>query len=74
MTIYEIEDVCNILKIGKNTAYELVRTKELQAFKIHGIWKISEEALKHFIEHSYQPGELSGLQNTRALSQSINVK
>lgn len=69
MTIYEIEDVCNILKIGKNTAYELVRKKDLQAFKIHGVWKITDEALKHFIEHSYHLTDLPCIQNRRALPQ-----
>ncbi len=49
MTIYEIEDICNLLKIGKSTAYELVRKKELQAFKIHGIWKITDTALSDYI-------------------------
>ena len=47
MTIYEIEDICNLLKIGKSTAYELVRKKELQAFKIHGIWKITDTSLSN---------------------------
>lgn len=50
MTIYEIEDVCQILKIGKNTAYDLVRTKELQAFKIHGIWKIPRISLENYFK------------------------
>ena len=49
MTIYEIEDICNLLKIGKSTAYELVRKKELQAFKIHGIWKITDTSLSNYI-------------------------
>lgn len=52
MIIYEIEDVCEMLKIGKNTAYELVRSKELKAFKIHGVWKIPEDALYNFIAKS----------------------
>lgn len=50
MTIYEIEDVCQILKIGKNTAYDLVRAKELQAFKIHGIWKIPQFSLENYLK------------------------
>lgn len=50
--IYEIEDICELLKIGKSTAYELVRTKELESFKLHGIWKISEDALQNFINKS----------------------
>lgn len=49
MEIYEIEDLCEILKIGKSTAYDLVRKKEIEAFKIHGVWKISETALREYI-------------------------
>jgi len=49
MTIYEIEDICELLKIGKSTAYELVRSKELIAFKIHGTWKITDKALEEYI-------------------------
>lgn len=49
MIIYEIEDICDLLKIGKSTAYELVRKKELQAFKIHGVWKITDTALSNYI-------------------------
>lgn len=52
MIIYEIEDICDILKIGKSTAYELVRKKELDAFKLHGVWKISEESLQDFVVKS----------------------
>lgn len=52
MVIYEIEDICDFLKIGKSTAYELVRTKELKAFKLHGVWKISEDSLRDFISKS----------------------
>ena len=49
MKIYEIEDICSILKISKSTAYELVRKKELQAFKIHGIWKITDASLSDYL-------------------------
>lgn len=52
MEIYEIEDVCEILKIGKSTAYELVRQNELQAFKIHGVWKIPQNSITDFIYRS----------------------
>lgn len=52
MIIYEIKDICNLLKIGKSTAYELVRKKELQAFKIHGIWKITDTALSAYLNHT----------------------
>lgn len=54
MIIYEIEDICEILKIGKSTAYAMVRNGELDAFKLHGTWKISEEALIDFLAHTRQ--------------------
>lgn len=49
MVIYEIEDICDILKIGKSTAYDLVRKNELQAFKLHGIWKVTQKSLESYI-------------------------
>lgn len=54
MEIYEIEDLCEMLKIGKNTAYDLVRKKEIDAFKIHGVWKITEDSLRRYISRSIQ--------------------
>lgn len=55
MKIYEIEDICELLKIGKSTAYNLVRNQELPAFKLHGIWKISEQDIQNFINNSKLP-------------------
>jgi excisionase family DNA binding protein len=53
MIIYEINDLCALLRIGKSTAYALVREKEIPAFKIHGIWKITEDSLNKYIgQHS----------------------
>lgn len=57
MTIYEIEDICGILKIGKSTAYDLVRKKELPAFKLHGIWKITDTALQNYLSSSLENGD-----------------
>lgn len=54
--IYEIEDVCEILKIGKSTAYKLVRTNELKAFKIRGIWKVRAEDLNDNVVQSFSIG------------------
>lgn len=54
MTIYEIEDICGILKIGKSTAYDLVRKKELPAFKLHGVWKITDASLYGYLSRSLE--------------------
>ena len=50
MEIYEIEDLCEILKIGKSTAYDLVRKKEIEAFKIRGVWKIPKIAVEEYLK------------------------
>ncbi|MDR2023093.1 MAG: helix-turn-helix domain-containing protein [Hungatella sp.] len=44
-----LEDVCEILSIGKNTAYSLLNTKELQGFKIGHVWKIPKSSLESYI-------------------------
>lgn len=47
--ILSLEDVCEILSIGKNTAYSMLNTKELQGFKIGHIWKIPKYSLESYI-------------------------
>lgn len=45
-----LEDLCEMLTIGKNTAYELLRTKQIKAFKIGRIWKIPRESVSEYIQ------------------------
>lgn len=33
-----IEELCEMLSIGKNTAYRLLKTNQIKAFKIERIW------------------------------------
>lgn len=47
--ILEIEDVCDILNIGKNWAYRLLAEQKIQAFKIGRNWKIPKTALIDYI-------------------------
>ncbi len=44
-----IDDVCDILHIGKNAAYRLLKEDKLHAFKIGRIWKISKESLIEYV-------------------------
>lgn len=44
-----IEELCEILAIGKNTAYRLLQNKEIRAFRIGRIWKISKAAVNDYI-------------------------
>ena len=44
-----IEELCNILDIGKNTAYELLNNGEIDAFKCGSNWKIVRSAVDDYI-------------------------
>ena len=45
-----IEELCEILSIGKNTAYRLLNTKEISAFRIGRIWKIQRASVSSYIK------------------------
>lgn len=45
------------LGVGKNRAYELMHRKDLKAFQIGGLWKVSRKAVDEWIEKQTQGGE-----------------
>ena len=48
--ILSVEDVMEILNIGKNSAYALFRSKSIKCFQLNGRWKIPKQSLIEFIE------------------------
>ena len=50
--ILSLEDVCEILNIGKNAAYDLLRRQIIKGFKIGHVWKIPKEALNTYIQQA----------------------
>lgn len=44
-----IDELCDLLMIGRTTAYNLLRSKELKAFKIGKVWKISKVSVEEYI-------------------------
>ena len=38
--LISIEELCSILLIGRNKAYELLNNKKIKAFRIGKTWKI----------------------------------
>lgn len=48
--LISLDELCDILKTGKNTAYTLMRTGELGAFKIGRVWKIPLASVRKYIE------------------------
>ena len=45
-----IDDFCERLMIGRTTAYRLLRSGEIKAFKIGKIWKISNASVDSYIK------------------------
>lgn len=50
--IVMVEDVCQMLNIGKNNAYRLLKEGKLHAFKIGRIWKISKSSVVEYVRHN----------------------
>lgn len=47
--LISIEELCNILSIGRNAAYSLLNERKIKAFRIGRVWKISRMAVDDFI-------------------------
>jgi excisionase family DNA binding protein len=48
--VMEIDGLCEMLDIGKNTAYQLLNDQEIDAFKVGTVWKIPKKSVEQFIE------------------------
>ena len=44
-----IDELCQMLEIGRNTAYHLLNSDLIKAFKCGRVWKIPKEAVEQFI-------------------------
>ena len=47
--VMEIDELCEILNIGKNTAYQLLNDQEIDAFKVGTVWKIPKKSVEDYI-------------------------
>ena len=45
-----IEELCDTLIIGKNTAYSLLNRNEIPAFRIGRSWKIPKKSVSSYIQ------------------------
>ena len=46
-----VDELCDMLVIGKNTAYNLLNTQKIKAFRIGRTWKIARQAVIDYIYH-----------------------
>ena len=47
--ILTVEEVCEALRMGYNSVYELLNEGKLKAYKNGRVWRIPRDALKEYI-------------------------
>lgn len=47
--VLTVEELCEVLNIGANAAYQLLKEQTVPAFRIGRRWKIPKEAVIHYI-------------------------
>ena len=48
-TLITVEELCEFLMIGKNAAYQLLKSGQIKSFRIGRIWKIPKVSIEEYI-------------------------
>jgi len=56
--IVEIDGLCTMLNIGKNTAYNLLTSNEIDSFKVGSVWKIPVSSINEYVERKCKETKL----------------
>ena len=59
--VMTVEDLMPILLIGRNTAYELVRSGEIKSIRVGRQIRIPRDALIAFLENTHWPDATRGI-------------
>ena len=54
--ILSVDELCELLKIGKNTAYRLLKEGRISATRIGRVWKIPKEAVVKYLVRENKMG------------------
>lgn len=47
--VISVKELCEILRIGRNRAYELLQTNQIKGFQMGRPWKIPKSAVEEFL-------------------------
>ena len=53
--VVTIEELCEMLRIGRNKAYELLRSGKIHAFRCGRTWIVSKDAVECFVRKYHSP-------------------
>lgn len=59
--VYTTKEVLGILKVTKRTLYNYIKAGQIKAIKCGREWRVTEDALKVFLEHGTEPDYLEKL-------------
>jgi len=59
--VYTTEEVLGILKVTKRTLYNYIKAGQIKAIKCGREWRVTEDALKVFLEHGTEPDYLESI-------------
>ncbi|MCM1167077.1 MAG: helix-turn-helix domain-containing protein [Lachnospiraceae bacterium] len=48
--IVTVDELCEMLRIGRNKAYDLLRNGEVKAFRSGRLWIISKSSVEEFVK------------------------
>lgn len=48
-TLLTVQEACDLLMVGKNTIYELIKTQKIKGFRTGRIWKIPKSSMIEYI-------------------------
>ena len=48
--VLSVEDLCEILSIGKNTAYRLLKSGEIKSVRIGKVYKIPKDSIREYLK------------------------
>ena len=48
--VLTVEELCEVLRIGKNTAYKLLKNNDIKSVKIGKIYKIPKKSVRKYLE------------------------
>ena len=51
--VLSVKQLCEVLDIGKNTAYRLLQSGEIKSIKIGKVYKIPKKYLKEFLNNHH---------------------
>lgn len=47
--LLDVDELCELLSIGRNLAYQLLNEKEVKAFRVGKCWKIPRVSIEEYV-------------------------